>query len=205
MTYFAGDVVDGISVLSGPVCVLPRSRTVSYVTACSTCGRERMQQSHAIAKNRNCISCSKKKHGLTTKDGHHPLYQTWVGMRSRCERPADTNYKKYGAKGIYVCDRWSDFLVFLEDMGERPSPNHSIDRIDGSKGYEPGNCRWASHQRQQRNLSSNRLHWYLGRGWNLHELASHAGMEAATLGARIRRLGWSVEASVTTPLRRTRN
>lgn len=207
MAYQAGDIVDGVLVNSGPFMLASRSnRTHYYVTACQRCGKERWQQQGSIGKSLLCRNCPNKTHGLTTGEYHHPLYQTWVGLRSRCNRPADSNYPFYGAKGVTVCDRWNtSFTAFLEDMGERPSSHHSIDRIDGSKGYEPNNCRWASPQRQQRNLSSNRLHWYLGRGWNLHELASHAGMDPSTLGSRIRRLGWSVEASVTTPLRCTRN
>jgi len=73
-------------------------------------------------------------------------------MRQRC---ADTNcgdYADYGGRGITVCDRWREsFAAFLADMGPRPSKRHSIDRVDGTKGYEPGNCRWALPTTQARN------------------------------------------------------
>lgn len=71
-------------------------------------------------------------------------------MMMRCNNPKGWGYAEYGAKGIKVCDRWHDFRSFLYDMGERP-PGRSIDRIDGTKGYEPGNCRWATRAQQNAN------------------------------------------------------
>lgn len=71
-------------------------------------------------------------------------------MVARCSNPKGWSFAEYGAKGVTVCERWRRFEAFLEDMGERPKGT-SIDRIDGSKGYEPGNCRWAT--RSQQNLN----------------------------------------------------
>ena len=77
-----------------------------------------------------------------------PTYTSWNSMRSRCRDIGNASYGRYGARGIKVCDRWSDFLLFLEDMGERPSKNHSIDRIDPDGNYEPSNCRWLTRAEQ---------------------------------------------------------
>lgn len=72
-------------------------------------------------------------------------------MRARCHNPKDRAYPGYGGRGIVVCDRWRwSFLAFLADMGERPSGT-TLDRIDGSGNYEPGNCRWASVAEQTEN------------------------------------------------------
>jgi hypothetical protein len=76
----------------------------------------------------------------------------WIGMISRCHNPASASYRWYGAKGVIVCFRWrQSFAAFLRDMGPRPSPKHSIDRIDPTGNYEPTNCRWATQLVQARN------------------------------------------------------
>ena len=80
----------------------------------------------------------------------HPLYQSWKGMRARCNSRGNSSYGFYGAKGIRICKRWDDFWVFVKDMGERPI-GFTIDRINGSGNYEPSNCRWVSRAEQSRN------------------------------------------------------
>ena len=73
-------------------------------------------------------------------------------MYNRCYRPNTENYKNYGGRGIEVCERWiGSFANFIADMGDRPSPKHSIDRIDVNGNYEPSNCRWADAMTQRAN------------------------------------------------------
>src|SRR5258708_26967434 len=83
-----------------------------------------------------------------------PTYRSWAMMRARCQDANADQYRFYGALGIRVCDRWQSFENFFADMGVRP-PGMTIDRIDGSKNYEPGNCRWLSHAEQCRNRKNN--------------------------------------------------
>lgn len=90
------------------------------------------------------------KHGHAKASGFSATYNTWRGMTDRCGNPNNTAYAHYGAKGIAVCHRWSDFSAFLADMGERPE-GMTLDRIDGSKGYSKDNCRWASAKEQAEN------------------------------------------------------
>lgn len=84
-----------------------------------------------------------------------PEYKVWQGILQRCENPNDKDYKKYGGRGIEVCEAWHVFDCFLSDMGPRPSNDFSIDRINVDGNYEPSNCRWATHIEQNRNKRNN--------------------------------------------------
>jgi hypothetical protein len=81
-----------------------------------------------------------------------PEYDSWIHMRQRCNNPNNKDFKHYGGRDISVCERWLDsFENFFEDMGPKPSANHSIDRIDNDSGYSLDNCRWATKSEQSSN------------------------------------------------------
>lgn len=106
-------------------------------------------------------------------------------MKKRCSNPNENQYEIYGGRGIRVCERWATFENFLADMGERPTRNHSIDRIDTDGHYEPGNCRWANRREQQGNRRfCYRIH-HNGEVFNLASLARKLGMRRKTLRSRI--------------------
>jgi hypothetical protein len=80
-----------------------------------------------------------------------PEHQVWLAIRNKCNNPKTHDYKYYGARGIRVCPRWDSFILFLEDVGVRPSPELTLDRIETNGHYEPGNVRWATRKVQARN------------------------------------------------------
>lgn len=125
----------------------------------ASCLSQGRTKSCGCLRRENAAKRSPKANAARTKHGHaredkgdrHPLYRTWQGMRERCRDPGNVSYKYYGGRGITVCERWESFENFLADMGEKPSPDLTLDRIDNDGNYEPGNCRWATPEQQTKN------------------------------------------------------
>lgn len=127
-------------------------------------------------------SANTKHGGSGTK-----LYKIWNGMKARCLYPSATGYALYGGRGIKVCERWMTFDNFRSDMGEPPTYNHSIDRRDSDKDYEPSNCRWATPVEQARNKRVNVLLDYSGRTLCTKEWSEELRIPYSTIHSRIRR------------------
>jgi len=135
------------------------------------------------------------------KTGQPPdrAYSAWEAMKQRCLNPKAGKYPKYGGAGITVCERWiHSFENFLADMGPAPSNEHSLDRKDGTRGYEPDNCRWATRQEQQRNLKTNRRLVVGGELLSFRDACDRVGTSYDLAQTRIKR-GWSTEDAVFKP------
>lgn len=100
---------------------------------------------------RETVAALLTTHGESRRGAWTPEFQAWAALRRRCLNPRYRGYKDYGGRGITVCDRWESFEAFLQDMGRRPSADHSVDRINNDGPYSPDNCRWATRSQQQLN------------------------------------------------------
>ena len=136
---------------------------------------------------------------MSNKD--HPEYSVWKNMRRRCNSSKSTGFRRWGGRGIKVCQRWESFANFLLDMGRRPSPAHTIERRDNNGDYTPSNCVWATQQEQSRNRSSNRMVFFNGRRMTLAEAAKITGVDHSLFIARVN-LGWTEHDALNVPVRK---
>jgi len=123
-------------------------------------------------------------------------------MWGRCRCPATHGFANYGGAGIAVCERWRVFEKFLADMGERPAGT-SLDRIENAKGYEPGNCRWATAIEQARNRRTTLLIEHRGERLSASEWARRLGMTPRAMRERLRK--WSLDEALSAPKKEHRH
>jgi len=137
---------------------------------------------------------------IANRQERRATWQVWYDMLSRCFKTGNHSYHNYGKRGITVCDRWvNSFEAFLQDMGKRPSPAHSIDRIDNDGNYEPDNCRWATLDEQARNNRRNNLLTLNGKTMCITDWAAFIGIDRTTLRDRLKT--HSVEDALRMPRR----
>jgi hypothetical protein len=148
---------------------------------------------------KRCIAMN-TSHGLSKI----PEYAVWAAMLRRCRRPQEDSYARYGARGISVCNRWLDFANFIADMGRRPGYGWSLERINNDGNYEPGNVRWATAKEQARNRRTSSFLTFNGRTATIAEWCEITGLTQQQVSGRLSRQGWSVERTLTEPLRAQR-
>lgn len=126
-------------------------------------------------------------------------YRIWQHILDRCCNKNNTGFKYYGGRGITVCEQWTNFENFFNDMGECP-PNKSIDRINNDDGYKKDNCRWATQVEQNRNTRQNVYLAHLGKTKTVAEWAKALNMRHDVLSWRLNH-GWSIEKTLSTPIK----
>lgn len=185
---------------------------VTWLVRCD-CGNEKVMRSNSLrrghSKSCGCLNTETRRRVCIERNTKHGLsstkaFDTWVNIRQRCKNPSTTSYKKYGARGIHVCERWMKFENFLADMGVPPTPQHTIDRIDPKGPYSPENCRWATQQEQQNNRSNNRKIFAFGRTQNFLQWCREFGIHHKTVSTRIK-LGWNIEQALSVKSVKGRN
>ena len=186
----------------GKLTVKGRERGRHWRCVCD-CGTAKTVRGDHLREGR-VVSCGCFRRGRRTKGnrthGHSktPEYRAWLGIKRRAAR------KSGCYAGVSMAPEWAgDFETFLRDVGPKPDENATIDRIDSSRGYVPGNVRWATWTEQARNRSTNRLVTAFGETMVLADWAERAGVSRCTLAQRLAR-GWAPEEAVTTPVRSKR-
>lgn len=157
------------------------------------CGTEKIVQTgHLLGGNTKSCGClqkdlmrqKSKKHGMWESKE----YSTWSSMKQRCYNSKNLFYKDYGGRGIRICDRWKDsFENFFADMGKKPTPKHSIDRIDVNGNYEPSNCRWATPLQQGFNQRKVIVVEFKGEKVRLLDLCKEYNKDFTTVRYRMKR------------------
>lgn len=141
--------------------------------------------------------CRLIKHGMYLVPG----YDTWKGMVRRCHNEKSKEYKNYGGRGITVCERWRySPKFFIEDMGQKPGPEYSLNRIDNDKGYYRENCEWTTALTQQRNRRSCIYITIDSITKTVKEWCTEYNLKYTTILYRIHN-GWEPIRALTTPIR----
>lgn len=158
---------------------------------------------HSTTQSCGCLRRERLLQSVTThgRTGT-PEYAAYRLMMKRCTNEEFWAYSRYGGRGIFVCDRWMEsFQNFLDDMGLKPSSNHSLERKDNDGPYSPDNCKWGTKIEQARNTSANKWITYNGETLCLAAWSEKIGIGQDALGARFAK-GWTTERALTQPLRK---
>lgn len=199
MSISIGDKFGRLTVISAGIL---RGRNRYWFCLCE-CGKEKAICYSSLASGKSkscgCLSASMASH-RNTKHGKSksPIYDVWINMKARCLNKKNTSYKDYGGRGIKICERWLNFENFFSDMGDL-SETMQIDRKNNDGNYEPSNCQWVTRKQQSLNRRSNRRYIWKGKSKTMSQLSEESGVNYFKLRARLLRLNWDLERSLTTP------
>ncbi len=176
----------------------PKDANARWLCQCE-CGKSTVAYGGDLKRGKvvscGCWNLEKRfKHGQSRTHVH----VVWRVMHDRCRNPNNPSYRHYGGRGISVCERWKDFALFSQDMGDRPK-GYQIDRIDNDGNYEPSNCRWATAKQQ---INNRRNSVYLqcdGKKLTIEQWSEETGIGQSAIRGRLRR-GWDEEKTLKTPV-----
>lgn len=167
----------------------------SYLGSVKSCGCLRADRE---VVNKSISSARRRGSSVNGASVDHPTeWLAWSNMINRCYDKGNPQFDDYGGRGIKVCPRWRSFWNFLADMGKKPSPELTLERVNNNEGYSPDNCKWATRHEQTRNERRNVNITFRGVTKCLTGWASEIGISTFSLKRRLER--WDLEAALTTP------
>lgn len=172
-----------------------------YVYKCiCECGKDvYIRGSHLTGGKTISCGCHRDKINFIHGDYKTPIYYSWQDMKDRCYNQNNIRYKNYGGRGIIVCDEWKNsYLNFKNDIGEKPTSEHTLDRIDVNGNYCKENCRWASLEEQANNTTRNHFVELDGINLTITQWARKYSLKPEVIFGRLER-GWSEERAIKTP------
>jgi hypothetical protein len=179
--------------------------TAAYWECQCECGALAYVTGNALRSGRTqSCGCYKVDYNTTHGMTDTPEFKVWKSARGRCTDKNNPSYGRYGARGITVDPSWDSFEQFYADMGPRPFPVATIERIDNDGPYCKANCRWATKKEQARNRRNNRPMTIDGVTKPISAWCEEYGLARDTVGYRLNKLGWDIKRAVTTPLLRQR-
>lgn len=187
-----------------PMFVARRTERNCAVWMCQCdCGKtkevvgDKLQGKYGVRSCGCLVGEARRSHSGVDGRSKHPLFNAWKNLIDRCCNLKSAAYFRYGGAGISVCDEWKNsFHRFCEDVGVKPGGGYSIDRIDNSLGYFPGNVRWANARTQARNRKSNLVFDFNGKRMILMEICEYVGANYSLVNNRISVLGWPLDRAL---------
>lgn len=183
-----------------------RSKMTTWNCVCE-CGNKTSPDANSLrrGKSKSC-GCLVREKAKQTHQTHGETktseYRTWSSMIQRTINKNRNGFNRYGGRGIAVCDRWRhSYESFIYDMGYKPSPKHTIERVDNNKGYNPCNCYWATMKQQANNKRNNTSITHNGVTKNMTQWSETTGIKKNTLAIRLNKLHWSVKKALETPVK----
>ena len=199
---YAGKRFESIEILALTGASSPKGLLWHYKCDCGNTGAG---VGHRLKERKACPECARNaqrnkvtKHGHAKSEGKTSLYNTWASMRSRCNYTKHHSYKDYGGRGIKVCKRWDNFALFAFDVGEKPSPELQLNRIDNNGDYEPNNVEWTTARENSNNRRSSKYIEYNGKSMTARQWCEELGVPYHLVKQRLV-LGWDVKTALETP------